>query len=255
MSACAGAEACARAAHLQYRERHFAAASTLAVSVVAPVMRPANVSRCLATFARQSHPNKELHLLLNNADFDLAEVRQASAGIPNVTITHMAGRPTLGAVLNQGVEQACGSFVAKMDDDDHYGTAYLSDLMIAAYFSEAEIVGKGACYMYLEGHDVTGLRAIATEQAFVKRVIGASLCVRRDVVQRVPFLPVTGGGDQLFCQDARKTGCRIFSADRFNLLAMRRRNLNSHTWKVPETRLMKRLTLATPGLSLARAML
>ena len=54
----------------------------------------------------------------------------------------MEGRTTLGDCLNRGVEAASGVYVAEMDDDDHYGKRYLSDHVLAASFSDAEVVGR-----------------------------------------------------------------------------------------------------------------
>ena len=52
---------------MRYRRAHEHPSPLPSVSVVAPVMRPEKVSQCLSNFVRQSYPNKELHLLLNNA--------------------------------------------------------------------------------------------------------------------------------------------------------------------------------------------
>ena len=113
------------------------------VSVLMPTMRPQNVAHCLANFKRQAYENKELILILNNAEFDIEAVRRDVDGIPNVQVLHVEGRTTLGDCLNLGVEAASGEYVAEMDDDDHYGERYLSDSVLAASFSDAEIVGKG----------------------------------------------------------------------------------------------------------------
>ena len=45
------------------------------VSVLMPTMRPQNVARCIENFTRQTYQNKELILILNNAEFDVEAVR------------------------------------------------------------------------------------------------------------------------------------------------------------------------------------
>ena len=45
-----------------------------------------------------------------------------------------------------------------MDDDDLYGERYLSDSVLAASFSDAEVVGKGSFFMYFEESDTTAWR-------------------------------------------------------------------------------------------------
>ena len=46
------------------------------VSVLMPTMRPQNVARCLENFTKQTYQNKELILILNNAEFDVDAIRQ-----------------------------------------------------------------------------------------------------------------------------------------------------------------------------------
>ena len=107
------------------------------VSVLMPTMRPENVARCIENFKKQTYENKELILILNNAEFDLDAVRRDADSIPNLQIIYVEGRTTLGDCLNRGVEAASGEYVAKMDDDDYYGERYLSDGVLAASFSQA----------------------------------------------------------------------------------------------------------------------
>ena len=225
------------------------------VSVVMPVMRPRNVVRAVANFARQSHPDKELLLVLNNAHFDRDHIRETVRSVEHVQVLEMPGAPTLGACLNEGVRLASGWYVAKMDDDDHYGAEYLSDLVLAARFSGAEITGKATYYAYVESRDVMALRVVESEHAWVSGVTGATLFVERDVLARVPFRNVGASEDLFFARDARSAGCRAYSADRFNYVMVRRRDRASHTWKMSDDRFLERCRHPQYGLYLPRAMI
>ena len=248
-------EARARSAQLRFRRDHARAAPSPSVTVVAPVTRPANLARCVAHFAAQSYANKELLLVLNNARFDPALVRRALAGVEQVSVLQLPGRPTLGDCLNQAVAKASGAFIAKMDDDDWYGDAYLADLMLAACVAGAEIAGKGAYYAWLEGRGIMALRQLAPEGAWVRRVAGATLLARRDVLTRIPFRPLSLGEDRYFFQDARLAGCRIYSADRFNFLVFRRQRKASHAWRIGDDEFLEICQHCQPRLALARATL
>ena len=105
------------------------------VSVLMPTMRPENVARCLDGFSKQVYQDKELIIILNNAEFDLDAIRRDVESIPNAQVLHVEGRTTLGDCLNRGVQAASGKYIAKMDDDDLYGERYLSDSVLAASFS------------------------------------------------------------------------------------------------------------------------
>ena len=225
------------------------------VSVVAPVVRPRNVARAVANFARQSHPDKELLLVLNNARFDRERIRETVRSLEHVRILEIPGAPTLGACLNEGVRRASGRYVAKMDDDDHYGAEYLSDLVLATGFSGAEITGKATYYAYVESRDFLALRVVESEHAWVSGVTGATLFVERDVLARVPFRNVRSSEDLFFARDARAAGCRTYSADRFNYVAVRRRDTASHTWKMTDDRFLERCRQPRHGLHLSHVMI
>ena len=79
------------------------------VSVLMPTMRPENVARCLNNFKKQTYPEKELVLILNNAEFDLDSIRREAELIPNVQVLHVNGRTTLGHCLNRGVKRRLAS--------------------------------------------------------------------------------------------------------------------------------------------------
>ena len=42
-----------------------------------------------------------------------------------------------------------------MDDDDWYGKEHISDLLLAASYSNADLVGKGSEFVYLMEEDIT----------------------------------------------------------------------------------------------------
>ena len=227
------------------------------VSVLMPTMRPENVARCLESFTKQTYENKELILILNNAEFDVDAIRRDAESIPNVQVLHVEGRATLGGCLNRGVEAASGKYVAKMDDDDHYGERYLSDSVLAASFSEAEVVGKGLYFIYFEEANTTALYEwAATEQhRFTRFVQGATLLVQNEVARDITFASLSLKEDANFLRSVARAGCRIYSADQFNFVRVRTRQLYSHSAQTPDAEFMKRCRDFTPGLDLGRAMI
>ena len=225
------------------------------VSVVIPTCRPRNVTHALENFARQSYQEKELLLVLNNSSFDIDSIRAQARACPNVHVLQMEGQPTLGACLNRAVREASGAYIAKMDDDDHYGERYISDMMLAAAYSDAEILGKGAYFAYLEGPNKMALREVRADHQYTDMVAGASLTVRREVLERVTFQNRNSGEDTAFLMEAVQAGCRVYSADRFNYVSVRRANPAKHTWKIKDAEFLKSCRNLQPGLDLGRTMI
>ena len=224
------------------------------VTVLMPTMRPENVARCLDNFKKQTYPDKELLLILNNAEFDLDSIQKDAGLIPNVHVLHVEGRTTLGDCLNRGVAAAAGSYIAKMDDDDHYGERYLSDSVLAASFSGAEVVGKGLYFIYFEATGTTAWREGLPEHMFASSVAGGTLFIQTEVVREIPFDSVSSREDKYFLRASTQAGCRIYSADRFNFIRVRTRLLSNHADQTPDADFLEKCRDHTPGLDLGRAM-
>ena len=226
------------------------------VSVVTANMRPENVERRLDNFKKQTYENKELILVLNSADSDLDAIRRDAERIPNVQVLHAGDRATLGDCLNRGVEAASGKYIALMNDEDYYGNLYLSDHVLAASFSHAQIVGKGMYYVHFEASNTTALREIAPDHTFTSSTLaGGTLFVQADVVRDIPFDSSSISEDADLLSSARIAGCPIYAADRFNYVQVRTRQLPSHSWQIPDAEYLKKCRDFTHGLDLGRAMI
>ena len=230
-------------------------ASRPSVSVLMPTMRPENVTRCLENFVKQTYEEKELVLILNNAEFDLDAVRRDAESIPNVQVLHVEGRTTLGECLNRGVEASSGRYVAKMDDDDLYGERYLSDAVLAASFSDAEVVGKGCFFTYFEDSNTMALAEVTREHTFSYFVTGGTLFIREDVARKNPFDSVSIREDTNFLHAVAQAGCRIYSADRFNFVRVRTRRLSDHADRTPDSEFLKKCRDQAQGLDLGRVLI
>ena len=226
-----------------------------AVSVIVATCRPENVEFAIGNYAKQTYEEKELLLLLNNAVFDVESIEAQVKALDNVNIVQIEGCPSLGECLNRGVEEASGDYIAKMDDDDHYGERYLSDMMLAADFSDAEILGKGTYFVHMEGQDLMALRRVRGQHEFTEFVAGATLTARRDVLREIRFPDRTRGEDSSLLANASEAGCRIYSADAFNVLVVRRRDHWRHAWGIENSEFLKNCRNIRPGLDWDRVMI
>ena len=225
------------------------------VSVVIATRRPNNVKLAVENYMNQVYGEKELLLVLNNAVFDVESIETQTQDLHNVRIIQIDGSATLGESLNRGVEEASGDYIAKMDDDDYYGENYLLDMMLAANFSEAEILGKGTYFVHMKSKDVMGLRIVGRQHEFTDFVAGATLTARRDVLREIPFPNRTKGEDSNLLKEASKAGCRIYSADVYNFLAVREVEHSKHTWTIEDSEFLKNCRSLQSGLEWERVMI
>ncbi|GAA4124133.1 glycosyltransferase [Nocardioides fonticola] len=215
------------------------------VSAVVPTRRPDQIDHVLATLARQSHPDVQLVLVTHGFGLepgagDELRARAQAAGVRDLVHVPAAAELTLGAILNLGVEAADGELVAKMDDDNFYGVHYLTDLVRAWEFSGADVVGKWAHYVQLEGSGETLLRFAHAEHRFVRQVQGGTLLLRRDLALRLRFDDLPRRVDTTLLQRVEDAGLRVYAADRFNFVSVRRADTDGHTWPISDDEIRAR---------------
>ncbi|MEU0493553.1 glycosyl transferase family 2 [Nocardiopsis sp. NPDC006139] len=202
------------------------------VSVVLCTRRPDLVGFALAQIARQRHVRFETVLALHGfpAGLVTAEIaRFRATGIP--LVVHEAdGGTVFGAVMNEAVDRASGTVIAKWDDDDWYGPEHLSDLMLARTYSGADVVGISQNFTYLEELDLTVWRGYRSEVPS-PAIVGSTILADRVVIEDVGgFRPRPRAIDSQFLLAVTRSGGRVYRTHGFGYLL--RRAGGGHTWNV-----------------------
>ncbi len=160
----------------------------------------------------------------------------------------------LGECLNRAVDRCDGQVIAKMDDDDIYGPAYLQDLIAARNFSGADIVGKSARWVHMADRDSTVLVNGFARHKFTNFVAGPTITMSREVAREVAFQSKGRGEDTAFLQEASAVGATIYAADAFQFVQMRRGLSGDHTW-FPDSAGFTQGRPSVSGLPLERIMI
>lgn len=210
------------------------------VSVVVPTNRPYLLDNVFSSVGTQTHPEVQLVLVLHGFTVPEPDLisRARDAGIVDLVPLRAASSTSLGECMNLGVEAADGYYIAKMDDDNFYGRRYLSDQLNVFDFTDAQVVGKWAHFVYLESTGATLLRFPRDEHRYVRQVQGGTLVMRRELAKHIRFDDLPARVDSTFLDHVRAQGGTIYSSDRFNFVSVRRKDVDSHTWKILETELL-----------------
>jgi hypothetical protein len=224
------------------------------VTVLAPTNRPEFLDNLLANFSRQLDVAAELVVLTNSGRFDRDAVDRRLDGVAGARAIHLAEGMTMGECLNAGLTATDARFIAKFDDDDHYGRHYLHDALLIHRYIDAAIVGKKTFFAYLQGPDETVLRFPGNEFTAANRVSGSTMLIDRDVLGDFQFAALNLGEDIDLCERAIDRGLVVFSADRFNYVAVRRRDPRTHSWTIGEDDYRIGSEPVSKGLALDRAM-
>ena len=230
-------------------------ASPPTVSVLLATNRPERLEAAVASVAAQTYPATELVLAPHGGGFAGDAIARAveAAGVP-VRVVPIASTEPLGAVLNAAVAASTGALLAKLDDDDYYSPHHLWDLVLAHEYSQAELVAKGAEYVYVAGQDRT-LRMFGRRG---ERYLGypgvsggAMLISRHDLAQAGGWRRVPRHVDTDLARDVTCIGGRIYRTHGRGYLRVR--HGDNHTWDVDESHFTGRAADAREGLDLAFA--
>lgn len=136
----------------------------------------------------------------------------------------------LGDMYNRMLGQARHKFVAKIDDDDDYGPYYLLEQLTALDYSGADLVGKGAVVVSLDGADgpVHVQKNREWENRPVQLVAGPTMTMLTSVGRSIGFQSRTTGEDTSFIEAVHARRGTVFSTSKFGFIQNRRGS--DHTW-------------------------
>lgn len=208
------------------------------VSIITCTNRHSYLRNLFDNYSRQYHPKKELIIIVNNNKIPLAPYQSLAKKLRNVYVFRIPEHSSLGACLNYAVKKTKYNYVAKFDDDDYYAPYYLTESLQAFQRTNADVIGKRAHYMYLSGSNTLILRFPHAENRPVTKIPGATLVIRREVLNKVQFPNQNVGEDDLFCVRSKRKGYKVYSAGKNNFVTIRRKNSYNHTWIISDKELI-----------------
>ncbi|WP_245579791.1 glycosyltransferase family protein [Brevibacterium album] len=208
-------------------------------TVIASTNRPQQLEHLVRSVAAQTGQEVQLALVTHGFAPSAAELDRLREVLGPHGLVHReaAADLALGECLNLAVEAADGEVLAKFDDDDRYGAHYLADQIAALRYSGADLVGKQAHYLFLEGSNTMLLRFPEREHKYTDLVMGPTLTGHAQAFRANGFEARTTGEDTDFQRRLVRAGGTVYSADRFNFVQVRR-PAGSHTWHVEDSELL-----------------
>lgn len=219
------------------------------VSLVMCTNRPHNIDIMISNYICQKYENKELIVVINKNDANIESIKDKLKLISNHRLLIEDEKHSLGKCLNSAVHAANGDVIAKMDDDDIYGSNYIADSIMAMDYSGADVVGKDSHFAYVESADKLILIRDGKDCRYSDFIIGATLLIKKDVFKKVSFHDKNRGEDSQFLKDCQEGGVTIYSTDAFNYITIRSSNLENHTWKIEDDKFMAKAKIISNGLN------
>ncbi|MBP1989179.1 glycosyltransferase family 2 protein [Paenibacillus eucommiae] len=208
------------------------------VTVIVSTNRPHYFNRCVANFMRQTYKPKELVIILNKDTMSLLKHQRQIHKYSCIHVHKLPEKTSLGRCLNYAISKARYPYIARFDDDDYYGPKYLETQIEGLKQSGADIVGKRACFVYLEASKKLILRYPKEQNRFVKQVAGATLVCRKKLFSKVRFNDRTVGETVGLLRRSLARGYKVYATSCAHFFVRRRKNKRSHTWMISDKKLI-----------------
>ena len=217
------------------------------VSILLVTKRPELLEEALAGVLAQTYPRLELVLVLHGDGFDGADAKVSGFEYP-VIVNRVNGERSLGEALNVALNASGGTLVTKMDDDDVYDAEHIWDLVLAHEYSRAELVAKGAEYVYLARSDRTLHRFAGRGEAYSTSATiagGAMMISRHDLDLAGGWRRVRRGVDRALIEDVMKIGGRVYRTHGAGYVLVR--HGAGHTWESDDAYFLHQADQVRPG--------
>lgn len=199
------------------------------VSVLLCTRRPGFLAAILEQIDRQHHADLEVVLVLHGIPADAPGVPEALKGFGrDLTVVEAPADAVFGDVLNLGAAAASGEYLTKFDDDDWYSPHHVSDLLRAARYANADVVGTQAALVHLEELGIT-IRRNRTTEAYTDHLSGGTLLLRHDFFRELGgYRPVPTSEDRGLLEDTIDAGGAIYKTHGLGYVLSR--HSGGHTW-------------------------
>ncbi len=201
------------------------------VSIILATRREDWLEHAMAQVRRQTYEPRELIVALHGDAFaaGIEERVRSLAGPEEPRIVRPASDLVLGEALNAAVEVAGGELITKWDDDDYYDRDHIWDLVLALEYSGADLVGKGAEFVYLEWVNLTIRRFMGDSESDHPRLAGGALMARARALRRIGGWPARRTGEDTFLvKNMKQAGHRTYRTHGFGYIL--NRHGRDHTW-------------------------
>jgi 2-polyprenyl-3-methyl-5-hydroxy-6-metoxy-1,4-benzoquinol methylase/transcription initiation factor TFIIIB Brf1 subunit/transcription initiation factor TFIIB len=227
------------------------------IDVMVATKRPENLEKIFENLGRQSYPNSALYLVGHGIDLDRSRAQDLAdqVSVELASVLTVDESVILGEVFNIGFGATESEVIAKMDDDDFYGSEYLWDLYTALDFSGAEVAGKWAHYVYLEGVDSMVYRFKDYEHRFTEVVAISTLLMRREVLAAERFPAMPWGSGSVFLRALGAQGAQVFAGDRWNYLYIRGTDGAENTFPISDMKMLANSDVVCRGINLEEVVL
>ncbi len=169
------------------------------VSVIVVASTQSDIDQAVDNYNRQEHTNKELIITFNKSGLKIPKIAK---------VVDSKNRQRVSELVN-------GDYVAVFSPDVFYGKHYLTDLVLATKYSNADVIGKSA---YFTRDKKSNALSIANVDTQYKQ--GAPIAITKSLIRKlyIGSMPLVKFTKDIAADKMYKSKALTQSIDAFNLL-------------------------------------
>ena len=216
------------------------------VSVVLVTHRATFLDHAMAQLAKINYPGLQVVFALHG--IDVSEDRFAGLrGLHDVVTHRIDGSVPFGQAMQEACNRADGTLIAKVDDDDHYSSEHVWDLVLARMYSGAQLIGKALDWIHVQGADVTAFRPVYPAETYATFVAGGTMLISKaDLASVGGWRPVPKSIDRALIEQVKRDGGLIYRTHGLGYIYVR--HAAEHTAIVRDEHFLTENAQQWPGL-------
>lgn len=180
------------------------------VSAVLVTHRHDHIAHVVEHLARLNYPHLQIVIGLHGTSVG-DDVFTRLRELHDVVVIPIDGERTLGEALQFACDRADGHLVTKLDDDDHYGSEHIWDLVLARAYSGAELVGKALDWIHVAADDILAFRPVYAAESYATFVAGGTMLISTaDLAAVGGWRPVPKSVDRGLIDSVKRDGGLVY---------------------------------------------
>ena len=220
------------------------------VLVMVSSIRPEYLPQVVRYLNDQTYVSFEADIVVDRRDIP-AEIEQqvAETALFRYRLRRNDKPLTVGEIYNTMMRTSDSDIAVIWDDDDHYASEHLRDLVQTLVHSGATMAAKWAEFFHLAGSDVTIQRIPDGRYQSTVALGGSNLAMwRASILSHGGFRPIVSGYDQDLVKRVRAAGGVTYRTHGYGYVAARR--ASGHLWDAGDELFLEQSVRQWPGLEL-----
>ncbi len=188
------------------------------IAVFAFVNSNQEIDLVINNYLRQQYDFKSLFIISPSKRLKKDDIINQYLFKDDITLILTPESDAPSKCVNRAVNYTNARYILLFEPYNYYAPNFMTDLLQAYQYADADIIGKSAYYEYDDRLKKTILRNPDMENCYVKSLCGSAMLIKKEIFDRTGFGGTDPTEDRGFFWKCWMKDIKLYSADRFNFI-------------------------------------